>query len=84
MYNVKSFTNQDTEYTVRHMNDGTWRCSCPLFIFNEKKMGLCKHIAKVMHDEKLVHVGDKGVVSSNLNAEVRRNDNKQSINSKRT
>lgn len=34
-------------YTIRHMDDDTYRCSCPSFLFNERKSGVCKHIVEL-------------------------------------
>lgn len=49
IYKVKSFTNPKIEYTVRHLDNGEWRCDCPAFIFNDKKH--CKHIEKEIKDQ---------------------------------
>lgn len=46
---VKSFTDLNKEYTVRQLDSGEWRCDCPNFIFNERKIGSCNHIRKVRH-----------------------------------
>lgn len=42
-YNIRSDSQPLKVYTVRHMPDGEWRCSCPGFIFRNQ----CKHIGKV-------------------------------------
>lgn len=42
-YYVKSFTDPNKIYTVRHVDFGDWRCSCPYFVFNRKK---CDHIRR--------------------------------------
>jgi len=60
-YRVPSFTSPDKiKYTVRLLlPSGEWRCNCPFFLFNEKKMkakGLvpkCNHIRKVKREPYL-------------------------------
>jgi len=49
---VKSFTDPNIEYTVRQTEDGDWLCSCPNFLTRAKQIIMCKHIGKVIHDEK--------------------------------
>ena len=46
---VKSTTNKEKEYVVREMPNGEYRCSCPAFVFNDKKP--CKHIKTLSFDD---------------------------------
>lgn len=50
-YKVKG---TEKEYTVRELPNGEWRCDCPNFVFNWKKIGECKHIKelKIQNDHK--------------------------------
>ena len=56
-YKVKSFSDPNITYTVRRLATGEWRCECPAFVFNERKMiksGLipkCNHIRKLRHQK---------------------------------
>ena len=49
-WNVRSFTNEDKEYTVSIADDGeTWGCSCPAWTFQRHRIrdGICKHIRQI-------------------------------------
>ena len=51
-YQVKSFTDPNKTYTVRWLDDGSWRCDCPMFIFHEKDIIVCKHIIRIIKGDK--------------------------------
>jgi len=61
---VKSFTDPNIEYTVRQTEDGDWLCSCPNFLTRAKQIIICKHLGKVIHDEKA------GVTTQTTNADT--------------
>lgn len=46
MFKIKSFTDPNKEYVVRHFDTGEWKCNCPHFITREKRIGECKHIVE--------------------------------------
>lgn len=49
-YEAKSETEKGKIYTVRFMDDETWRCNCPSFVFqNENRLKWCKHIIKIQN-----------------------------------
>jgi len=60
-FKVKSFTDPDKEYTVRRLADGSWKCDCPHFVFNEKKIGAmgCDHVRKIRHIKTKSHGREK-------------------------
>ena len=45
-YDIPSFTKPGVVYKVIKMPDGSWKCSCPSFVFRNAK---CNHIRKVQH-----------------------------------
>jgi len=45
-YDAKSFTDPKKVYKVINLPDGSWKCSCPGFIFRQRK---CNHIRRVQH-----------------------------------
>lgn len=53
-FDVESETTPGKTYTVRWLADGTFRCSCPYFVWREGKslrkgeVLMCKHIKEVI------------------------------------
>lgn len=58
-YKINSFTNPAKQYTVRHLDSGEWRCDCPLFVFNERKMNECKHIKEAKRIKELQNTNEQ-------------------------
>lgn len=55
-YKIKSFTDPNVEYTVRHMPAGEWLCDCPGFMFQfRQKNQVCDHIRKARHMKLKTH-----------------------------
>lgn len=46
---VASKTQKGVEYTVRKLDTGEWKCSCPGFVFHDKAD--CKHIKAIKNPE---------------------------------
>jgi len=46
IYRVKSETNPNKIYNVRHFDNGEFACECPNYVWG-KKGYQCKHILKV-------------------------------------
>jgi len=44
---VQSKTNMGTTYQV-FLSEKGWHCTCPQFLFREKKVIYCKHILEVL------------------------------------
>ena len=64
---IQSFSNPDKKYLITKLKNGTWKCTCPMFIFNipRKKylhkayllpngQYVCKHIAWVYQNQRLI------------------------------
>ena len=45
---VPSFSNPEKTYIVTQKEDGTWQCSCPVWIYRRRT---CKHIEAVKEAE---------------------------------
>lgn len=45
---VPSFSNPNKTYIVVEKEDGSWQCSCPVWIYRRK---ICKHIKMVQNGE---------------------------------
>lgn len=50
LFKVESFSTKGQYYTVRILDSGEVRCSCPSFIFREGEIIVCKHIKKALKD----------------------------------
>ncbi len=74
---IKSFTDPQKEYLVRHLDDGSWRCSCPLFIMKERQIGECKHIALARKNEQTPTTSIKTPVLNNRNTSDNKSVRKQ-------
>lgn len=61
IHNIHSETEPDKTYIVREFEDGSMRCSCPRFVFNDKTP--CKHIIQILSDET-DRTKNKGMVQS--------------------
>jgi len=54
-FEVASFSQKEKTYLVRQLPGGEWVCSCPHFLFNERKLArqgkssACDHILKTRH-----------------------------------
>lgn len=45
---IRSFSDPSKSYIVTQKEDGTWQCSCPVWIYRRK---ICKHIRAVQNGE---------------------------------
>lgn len=62
LYTVPSFTDKEKTYAVRHLDDDTWRCSCPRFILKGEKE--CKHITHVKAEQMAVPTTESPISNS--------------------
>lgn len=46
-FDVKSDSDPNKVYTVRHFDDGPWSCTCPGFTYR----GYCKHVTRLQQDQ---------------------------------
>lgn len=61
-FKVKSFSDPSKNHLVRYVPGNGWKCDCPHFIFNERRLeregrsSKCDHIKRHLHI-KLKHHG---------------------------
>ena len=47
-YEIESFTTPGKKYLVIKTGEG-YKCNCPNFVFNERRINKCDHIRKHQH-----------------------------------
>lgn len=51
LHTIESFTEKNKRYVIRQMPDGDYRCSCPDFVFRERKKQKCKHVDRFLFEK---------------------------------